>query len=223
MSRIGLDSLDGIETGRYDTDLTAGRKGLRSAIATGYSSLPGIAIVGVGIIVVIGLFCFLGPVLYHTDQVNSQVLQINESPSGSHLLGTDDNGFDVLGRLMVGGQSALEIGFAAALLATGLGVVWGTVAGLLGGIVDAILMRLVDSLLALPALFLLLFLAAVLAPRTSTMIIVIAIVAWLVPAPLAGAETLTLRARAYVDAVRCLLGGSSRIGILATIPTAARS
>ena len=68
------------------------------------------ALIGASIILLTVAFCFLGPLIYRTDQVHSNPLAINLSPSWDHLLGTDENGFDTVGRLMVGGRSALEIG-----------------------------------------------------------------------------------------------------------------
>jgi peptide/nickel transport system permease protein len=73
------------------------------------------ALTGAGIILFMVAFCFIGPLIYRTDQVNSNPLAINLAPSSGHLLGTDENGFDTVGRLMVGGRSALEIGFAPLL------------------------------------------------------------------------------------------------------------
>ena len=60
------------------------------------------------------LFCFVGPLVYHTNQTLTNPLIADLPPGGGHPLGTDENGFDELGRIMVGGQSALEIGFFAA-------------------------------------------------------------------------------------------------------------
>ena len=70
------------------------------------------------VLAAIFLFCFLGPVFYHTDQVHVNLAIENQHPGAGHPLGTDNNGYDVLGRLMVGGQVSLEVGLAAAVLAT---------------------------------------------------------------------------------------------------------
>ncbi len=64
-----------------------------------------LAIVGVVIVVAIVLFCFVGPLFYHTNQVVTNIIQSNDRPSGTYPLGTDNNGYDILGRLMAGGQS----------------------------------------------------------------------------------------------------------------------
>ena len=104
------------------------------------------AMAGVTIFVLMALFCFAGPLIYHTDQVHVNLAEANLSPRASHPLGTDPNGYDVLGRLMVAGQISLEVGIAAALLATVVGVLWGATAGYLGGVLDAMMMRVVDAL-----------------------------------------------------------------------------
>jgi len=118
-----------------------------------------LAVVGLGIIAFMVLFCFVGPLLYHTNQVQINILQVTQRPSAKHLLGTDNVGYDVLGRLMLGGQSSLEVGFAAAILASVWGTAWGAVAGYAGGWLDAIMMRVVDSILAIPYLLVVLILA----------------------------------------------------------------
>ena len=82
------------------------------------------------------LFCFLGPLIYQTNQSIFNPLITDLAPGGGHLLGTDEHGFDELGRIMAGGQTALEIGFFASFIATVIGTLWGAIAGLAGGIVD---------------------------------------------------------------------------------------
>src|SRR5579863_9097720 len=64
-----------------------------------------LALAGLVIVVVVTLFCFIGPLLYSSDQVHSNLLNANIPPGSGHPLGTDDNGYDILGRLMAGGQS----------------------------------------------------------------------------------------------------------------------
>jgi peptide/nickel transport system permease protein len=177
-----------------------------------------LGLIGLSIIVAACLFCFVGPLLYHTDQVGSNLAASNLHPGKGHPLGTDDNGFDILGRLMIGGQSSLEIGAAVAVIATTLGVVWGAIAGFAGGIVDGIMMRIVDVILAVPALFLLLILATSVAPSTLELIVVLSFLAWQVPSRLVRGESLTLRTREFVQAVQVMGGGSTRAVIRHIIP-----
>ena len=188
---------------------------VRSRRRTRISTL---GIIGLSIIVVACLFCFVGPLLYHTNQVGSNLAASNLRPGKGHPLGTDDNGFDILGRLMIGGQSSLEIGAAVAVLATTVGVAWGAIAGFAGGIVDGIMMRVVDVILAVPALFLLLILATSVAPSTLELIVVLAFLAWQVPSRLVRGESLSLRTREFVQAVQVMGGGSTRAVIRHIIP-----
>ena len=169
-------------------------------------------------IVLIVLFCFVGPHIYHTDQIHTNISNANQPPSRAHLLGTDDVGYDQLGRLMVGGQTSLEVALGAAAVAIVFGVLWGAISGYLGGLVDGIMMRVVDAILAIPALFLLLFLAAITVPSVGTLILVVGLIAWLIPARLVRAETLSLRTREYVEAVKVMGGGPTRIVVRHIVP-----
>jgi peptide/nickel transport system permease protein len=167
-----------------------------------------LAIAGIVILLIAVVFCFVGPLIYHTNQVNVDLGAANQPPSAKHPLGTDAQGYDQLGRMMVGGQVSLTVGFAAAAIATIVGTLWGAVAGFFGGWVDNVLMRIVDAILSIPILFLLLFLVTIVTPSVPVMIFVLGLTAWLVPARLVRGESLTLRVREYVQAVR-VMGGSS--------------
>jgi peptide/nickel transport system permease protein len=126
----------------------------------------------------------------------------------------------MLGRIMYGGQVSLEVGFAAAGLATVVGVLWGAISGFFGGWVDALMMRIVDVLLSVPLLFLLIVLAVIFHPSLEILILVIGFTAWLVPARLVRGETLSLRVREFVQAVRVMGGGGPRIVVRHIIPNA---
>lgn len=160
------------------------------------------------------LFCFVGPLIYHTNQVQTNIPLANRPPSLRDPLGTDNTGYDILGRLMGGGQATIVVGFGVAVLATGFGLVWGAVAGFTGGVVDAVMMRVVDTLLGIPSLFLLLFLATLITPSIPLLIGVISLVSWLVPARLVRAETLSLKSRDFVAAAQSQ--GASPIRVIMT-------
>lgn len=179
-----------------------------------------LALAGVAVIVAFLLFCFVGPIFYHTDQIHTNLAKVTLPPGAGAPLGTDGNGYDELGRLMVGGQTSLEVGIAAAVLATFFGTLWGAVSGYLGGWVDAVMMRIVDGLLAIPALFLLLFLATIVTPNKTILIGVIALVSWLGTARLVRGESLSLRVREYVQAVKVMGGGGMRAVLRHIAPNA---
>lgn len=177
-----------------------------------------LALAGLAIIIGMVLFCFVGPLLYHTNQISTNPTAANLPPSGAHPLGTDDTGFDILGRLMKGGQSSLEIGLAVAVVATAMGTVYGAVAAVAGGVADAVMMRVVDGLYSIPTLFLLLILADIFTPNLPLLILVLSVLAWLAPARLVRGEALSLRTREYVQAVRVAGGGQRRVVLRHIIP-----
>ncbi|MFD2420826.1 ABC transporter permease [Amycolatopsis pigmentata] len=179
-----------------------------------------LAVAGLVLIGLFVLFCFLGPLIYHTQQVTTDLGSADQPPGPHHPLGTDDVGYDELGRLMAGGRSSLEIGVAAALIATIFGTLWGAVAGYVGGFTDSVMMRVVDTLLALPSLFLLLILSAIFTPSVGLLIVVVAFGAWLSPARLVRGETLSLRTREYVQAVKMMGGGRARAVLRHVTPNA---
>src|SRR5262249_35782224 len=182
------------EPGAAPETMAAGQPALRQALHVFAENR--LAAIGLGMIVAIALFCFLGPHIWHTDQIHNDILNANQHPSRHHPLGTDPVGYDGLGRLMVGGQTSLEVAFGAAVLAVILGTLWGAIAGYVGGFVDGFMMRVVDALLAIPALFLLLFLAAGTTPSVWMLIFVLGGVAGVAP-PRPGARGgATPRARA---------------------------
>ena len=180
------------------------------------------AVVGLGVIVFFVLFCFLGPVFYHTNQTDAQQALLNstqnQSPSGSNLFGTDETGYDVLGRLMFGGKDSLIVGFAAAAVSVLWGVLYGAMSGFFGGWVDAVMMRIVDVLLSVPILFLTIALAIIFKRSLTLIIFVIAGVSWLITARLVRGETLSLRVREYVQAVRVMGGSRTRIILRHIVP-----
>ena len=129
------------------------------------------------------------------------------APSGSFWLGTDDQGRDILSRLIFGSRVTLEVIFLVAVLAAPIGLLVGTVAGYSGGLVDAALMRVTDIFLAFPRLVLALAFVAALGPGIRNAVIAIAITSWPPYARIARAETLTIRQADYIAAVQ-LIGAS---------------
>jgi peptide/nickel transport system permease protein len=174
----------------------------------------------VAILVAMFAFCFLGPLVYHTDQVHVFFRLADLSPRAGHPLGTDGDGDDELGRLMVGGQASLEVGIAAGLLAAVLGSLWGAVAGYLGGVADAVMMRIVDAGISIPTIVVLLLIVSIFRPTQAVLVLVIAATSWLSTARLVRAEALALRTREYVQMVRVMGGASPRAVLRHIAPNA---
>lgn len=159
---------------------------------------------GLCIIIFMLLFSYVGPAIYHTNQITTNIFKITLPPSAQYPLGTDAVGYNVLGRLMVAGQSSLEVGFAAAAIAAIFGTLWGATAGYLGGRVDSAMMRVVDSFLAIPSLLLVLLLASFVTPSVATMILILGSISWLATARLVRGEVLVLRTLEYIQAAEGL-------------------
>jgi len=167
-----------------------------------------LAVTGLVLLCAMVLFCFVGPLIWPTDEIHTSLGDTFLPPGPGHPLGTDDLGRDVLGRIMLGGRISLIVGVSAALIATSLGALYGSLSGYLGGFVDSVLMRIVDAVISIPTLFLLLFMAALVTPSIGTLIAAIALTSWLVPARLVRGEALGLRNLDFVRMVK-VMGGSS--------------
>jgi peptide/nickel transport system permease protein len=179
-----------------------------------------LAIASLAVIVFMILFCFIGPMIYRTNQSNSNLDEVLCHPSGAHLLGCDNLGYDVLGRLMVGGQTSLEVGLAAAVVACLFGTLYGAISGYIGGFVDSFLMRVVDAGLSIPYITVVIILSVVFHPNKYVMILIIAAFYWLGVSRLVRGETLTLRTREYVQAVKVVGGRSHRAILRHILPNA---
>jgi peptide/nickel transport system permease protein len=177
-----------------------------------------LAIVGVVAIVILVLFCYIGPLIYKTDQINGNLVLAHVGPSSGHLLGNDSNGFDILGRLMQGGKSSIEVGFVVGFASTLIGLIYGAISGYFGGVLDGVLMRLVDVGLAIPIVFLFVFAAAIYHPNLGLLMLLLVLVSWLIPARLVRGEALTLRTREYVQAVKVMGGTPCRIIVRHLVP-----
>jgi peptide/nickel transport system permease protein len=178
------------------------------------------ALASLGVIVFMLLFCFVGPLIYRTNQVNTNLSDYLCTPSGAHLLGCDELGYDQLGRLMAGGQTSLEVGVAAAFVAVFVGTLYGAISGFIGGTFDAFLMRVVDAGLALPFIMVIIILSVVFHPNKAIEIFIIAATYWFGVARLVRGETLTLRTREYVQAVKVIGGRRIRAVVRHVVPNA---
>lgn len=179
-----------------------------------------LAVVGVGLLLFFAVFSWLAPLFYHGNIVLADIVHNNLPPVQGHPLGTDQDGFDVLGELMAGGQASLEIGLLAALVATVVGTLWGALAGLVGGILDGFMMRIVDVVLSIPLLFVVLIVGSKWGTTVLNLSLIIGIFSWLVPARLVRGEVLTLRVRDFIAAARAAGSGRSRLVLKHLIPNA---
>ena len=135
----------------------------------------------------------------------------SDGGSSKYLLGTDDQGRDILSALMYGARVSLAVGFASVVLSVVLGVGLGLLAGFYGGWIDSALMRLCDVMLSFPAILVALLIAGVgraLFPNAQdslalgVLIISITLTGWVQYARTVRGSTLVERNKEYVQAAR---------------------
>ena len=167
------------------------------------------AVLSLVLLCLITLACVVGPYLlpYAFDTADWDAMSQPPGLKNMHWFGTDDQGRDILSRIIAGSRITLFVVVLVAVLAAPIGLLVGTVAGYAGGWVDALLMRITDIFLAFPKLILALAFVAVLGPGIENAVLAIAITSWPAYARLARAETLTIRQTDYIAAVQ-LLGAS---------------
>ena len=115
-----------------------------------------------------------------------------------HLLGTDHLGRDVLSRLIFGARISVIVGLMVVIVAGAVGTGLGIISGYMGRWIDQVIMRLTDAWLALPALTFAIFLAAIIGPSATNIIIILALVYWTRYARVIRGEVLSVRERDFV-------------------------
>lgn len=134
------------------------------------------------------------------------------APNKHNLLGTNQEGIDVLAQIIHGTRTALLVGFVATGIAAAIGIVLGSIAGYFGGWTDMLLSRLLEIVLCIPPLVLILALLAVLErPTIWHTMVVIGLTSWPGIARLTRGEFLKLRGIDYVTAARAVGAGHFRI------------
>ena len=175
-------------------------------------------VVGAAMLLVALVMAVFAPLIAPYDPyapVRVTVFDIFQSPSATHVLGTDDRGKDVFSALVYGSRVSLTVGFSAAAIAIVVGSLVGIVAGYRRGWIGSLLMRITDFFLVIPDLALMIVLVAVFSsqsgPSLTTIILVIGILGWTGTARLIRAQTLSVRERKYVMRANAVGAGDVHI------------
>ncbi|RZL95381.1 MAG: ABC transporter permease [Variovorax sp.] len=180
-----------------------------------------VALLGVGVVLLMTLFSFVGPWLMPFNDTDTDIrARLTEPFAGPHVFGTDPLGRDVMARLMYAGRISLSIGFAATALSVVVGVLVGLVAGFYRGAVGAVLMRFVDAMLCFPTIFLLLAVAALIEPSVTSIVVLIAVASWMEVARVVEGQIRSLRERDFALAAESLGASDSRIMFRELLPNA---
>lgn len=132
-------------------------------------------------------------------------------PSSQHLLGTDENGRDVLHRILAGAQLTLGIGLASSVLAVLTGSLLGAIAGYFGGATDDIIMRTTDLALALPTLFVILVASTLIQPGVPQLILLIGLTGWMPVARITRGSAREITTRQFVLAAESYGANNMRV------------
>jgi len=177
-----------------------------------------LAVFGLVVIILFVLAATFAPLLAPADPLQTSWSAIRKPPSAAHWLGTDENGRDVLSRMLYGARASLLAGVLSVLVAVLIGVPIGVIAGLAGGWTDTIIARIADAMLSVPFLILAIALAAFLGPALENAMLAIAITASPVFVRLARGMAMEARATDWVEAARALGNSPWRLGLVHVLP-----
>ncbi len=171
------------------------------------------AVGGLVVIVVFVLAAILAPWVAPYDPIATSWSAIRKAPSAAHWMGTDENGRDVLSRVLFGARASMLAGVVSVVIAAGIGVPAGLFAGFSGGWVDGLLSRIVDAMLACPFLILAIALTAFLGPDLTNAMIAIGVSTAPRFMRVARAATLEVGSADYVQAAWSLGAGRVRVAV----------
>jgi peptide/nickel transport system permease protein len=177
-----------------------------------------VAVGGLAIIVLFVVVAILAPAVAPYDPIATSWTAIRKAPTWSHWMGTDENGRDVLSRVLYGARASLLAGVVSVQIAAGIGVPAGLLAGLSGGWIDAVLSRVVDAMLACPFLILAIALAAFLGPDLTNAMIAIGVSTAPRFMRVARAATIDAASNDYVEAARALGNPPWRVAARHVLP-----
>jgi peptide/nickel transport system permease protein len=143
----------------------------------------------------------LAPVLARYDP-SLQTANSLLPPSWEHWLGTNHVGQDIWSRLLFGARTSLLVGFGVGLLSTLLSTIFGVSSALVGGLYDKVVMRIVDAFIVIPAVIIVILVAAYIRPSILVLIMLLSLLSWQGGARVVRAQALSLKERGHVAAAR---------------------
>jgi len=157
-------------------------------------------------------------ILTHYQPQTINLDQTFMKPGSTHLLGSDELGRDTLTRLIWGARVSLGVAFLTVAMSLTLGTTVGMVAGYYGGWIDDVLMRLVDTVLAIPAIFLFILMSILFRPNAFTLAAIVASVGWGSVARLVRGEVLSVKQRDFILATRSIGARDTRLMLRHLLP-----
>ncbi len=176
------------------------------------------ALIGLFVVVLFIATALAAPWVAPYDPIKTSWTMIRKAPSWLYWMGTDENGRDVLSRVIWGARASMMAGVVSVGIAAGIGVPAGLIAGFVGGTTDMLLSRIVDAMLAVPNLILAIALAAFLGPSLQNAMIAIGVTAAPVFMRVARGATMDAATNDYVEAARALGNPAWRVAFRHVLP-----
>ena len=159
-----------------------------------------------GTLLILGLIitATFAPLLEPYSFKEQNIEQMNDPPSESHILGTDEFGRDLLSRIIRGARISFMVGVLSVALSVVVGITIGSIAGFYGGIVDVVLTTFADLTWSMPAILIALLLVAVIGAGLESVVIAIGLSYWAEYARLIRGQILSLKSATFIEATRSL-------------------
>ncbi|KPU43106.1 glutathione transport system permease protein GsiD [Oxobacter pfennigii] len=162
------------------------------------------AMIGLTIIILLILVALFGKYIMPYNPYQGELSQSLKPPSSEHILGTDEQGRDILSRIIDGTKISLRVGVTAVAIALSIGIVLGSLAGYYGGWVDMLIMRFMDIMLAFPSMLLAIAFMSALGRGIDNAIIAISIVTIPEYARIVRGSILSIKENEYVQAAKAI-------------------
>ena len=202
-----------------ETDRTASRRLTVAKLMRGlWRDKP--ALLALVFLVTLVLAALIAPWALPFDHRVQDLRLRNAAPftAGSHVLGTDHLGRDMLSRLVFGARVSLSVATLGTVASGAFGLLMGLVAGFYRGKTDAVIMRLVDLQMSFPYLLLAIFVLFTIGAGFFNLVIVLAVLTWPTYARVSRSMALSLRESGFVDSARMLGAGNFRIILRHILP-----
>jgi oligopeptide transport system permease protein len=170
-----------------------------------------LAVAGGCVIVLLCLVAIFADVLAPLPYTKTNFARLNETPSRTYLLGTDQLGRDLLSRMIYGARVSMLVGLGAQVVVVLIGVPIGALSGYVGGRTDLILTRFVDVMYAFPRLLFVILVMSMLGAGLINIFIAIGFTGWVGIARQTRAQVLAIKEKEYVDGARALGAGFGRL------------
>lgn len=174
-------------------------------------------VTGMGLALFLSFLVLLGPMLAPHDP-HDMSFQPLSPPSAANWLGVNDGGMDIFSELLYGLRNTVGFGLITGSAALILGVAIGLTAAWSGGWLDQIMMRLADILLAIPAIMVLIFIAAFFRPSPVILALILASMSWPTTAKAIRSQTLVVKNRLHIHASRQMGASGSYIILRHLLP-----